>query len=83
VQDLGLGLAGIEVVYPGVDLTMLHPGLQSENPTVLYLGRLKAYKSVDVLIRAFEKIVTHVPNARLVIAGGGEDEKRLTTYVQN
>jgi glycosyltransferase involved in cell wall biosynthesis len=30
-----------------------------------------------VLIRSFKQVVERVPNARLVIAGGGEDEKRL------
>ena len=77
MADLGLGLAGTEVVYPGVDLSLLRPGQQSITPLVLYLGRLKAYKSVDVLIRSFEKVLLEVPNARLVIAGGGEDEFRL------
>ncbi len=77
MQELGLGIAGIEVVYPGVDLSVLQPGKQSAIPTVLYLGRLKAYKSVDVLIRSFKQVLERVPSARLVIAGGGEDEKRL------
>jgi glycosyltransferase involved in cell wall biosynthesis len=44
---------------------------------ILYLGRLAPYKSVDVLINAFAKIRQRVPNARLVIAGSGEDSRRL------
>lgn len=77
MRELGLGLAGTEVVYPGVDLSILQPGKQSAIPTVLYLGRLKAYKSVDVLIRAFKQIIKKVPTARLIIAGGGEQEAEL------
>jgi glycosyltransferase involved in cell wall biosynthesis len=44
---------------------------------VLYLGRLKAYKSVDVLIRAFALIKEKTPRAKLVIAGGGEESSIL------
>ena len=77
MKELGLGLAGTEVIYPGVDLAVLRPGKQAAVPTVLYLGRLKAYKSVDVLIRSFKQILEKIPTARLVIAGGGEEEARL------
>ncbi len=82
MEDLGLGLAGIDVVFPGVDLTTLLPGQKSEEPTVLYLGRLKAYKSVDVLVRAFERVRKIIPSAKLVIAGGGEEELHLKELVK-
>ncbi len=77
IQALGLGAAGIDIVHPGVNLRNLAPGEKSLHPTILYLGRLKAYKSVDVLIRAFEKVVAQIPDAELLIAGGGEEESTL------
>ncbi len=82
MEDLGLGLAGIEVVFPGVDLEVLEPGEKSAEPSILYLGRLKAYKSVDVLVRAFEKVRNKLPNAKLIIAGGGEEEHSLRELVR-
>ncbi|HYV33602.1 MAG TPA: glycosyltransferase, partial [Candidatus Limnocylindria bacterium] len=82
MQNIGLGLAGTEVVFPGVDLQTLQPGQRAEHPTILYLGRLKAYKSVDVLIKAFKSIVQKIPQARLVIAGGGEHEGTLRTLAK-
>lgn len=82
MENMGLGLAGIDVVFPGVDLTTLEPGKKCEQPTVLYLGRLKAYKSVDVLVKAFERVRKMIPTARLVIAGGGEEELRLRELVK-
>jgi glycosyltransferase involved in cell wall biosynthesis len=77
IEKLGLGNAGVQIVHPGVDLGRLSLGEKSAHPSVLYLGRLKAYKSVDVLLRAFSLIFSRMPDAQLVIAGAGEEEKRL------
>lgn len=64
---------GIEIINPGIDLSRLSPGRKSDTPTILYLGRLKAYKSIPVLLKAFKQVLAQLPNARLVIAGGGEE----------
>jgi len=77
MERLGLGKAGVEIIHPGVDLSYLRPGKKEAHPLVLYLGRLKAYKSVDVLIRAFKDVVAAMPTAELVIAGSGEEEASL------
>lgn len=77
MEQLDIVGKGIEIVYNGVDMNDLKPAQKSNLPTVLYLGRLKAYKSVDVLIKAFKKVVDQLPEARLVIAGSGEEEERL------
>jgi glycosyltransferase involved in cell wall biosynthesis len=77
MEELGLLGAGIDIVHNGVDLKKFKPGTKDANPVVLYLGRLKAYKSVDVLIKAFKKIKDGIPNAKLVIAGFGEEEQPL------
>ncbi len=69
------------MVNPGVDCAKLVPGVKNPSPLVLYLGRLKAYKSIEVLIKAFKIVSEKIPLARLVIAGSGEEEgalKRLT-----
>lgn len=73
----GLGLAGIHIVHPGVDLENYAPGTKDKQPLVMYLGRLKAYKSVDVLIQAFKIVKDKIPNAKLVIVGSGEEESAL------
>lgn len=68
---------GIEIVYNGVELKDFKPAQKSEVPMILYLGRLKAYKSIDVLITAFKILMDQAPDAFLVIAGSGEEEKHL------
>lgn len=77
IVDLGLGKAGIEVVNPGVDQVNFSAGVKSQKPTVLYLGRFKAYKSIDVLLRAFKIVLDRVPEAELILAGSGDEEKKL------
>ena len=77
IESLGLGRAGVDVVNPGIDLKQLMPGKKSEKPTILYLGRLKAYKSIDILMRAFQIISKKNLDVSLIIAGSGEEEESL------
>jgi glycosyltransferase involved in cell wall biosynthesis len=41
-------------------------------PTVLYLGRVKKYKRVPLLIAMMKSVREHVKDAELFIAGGGD-----------
>ncbi len=60
----------------------LRPGKKADVPTVLYLGRLKAYKRVDELIEIFADVRTAIPNAVLRIAGTGDALPSLQTLVE-
>ena len=51
------------------------------NPTLLYLGRIKKYKRVDLLVKIFPQIIERVPNARLVIAGWGTEASIVADLV--
>lgn len=66
-----------EVIYNGVDVKYFRPGRKSPTPTVLYLGRIKTYKSLDVLILSAKKILTELPTAVFVIAGEGDVRESL------
>ncbi len=78
MESIGIGKAGIKIVHPGVQLDEFLPAdRKTDRPTVLYLGRLKAYKSVDVLLRAFRRVIIERPESRLVIAGDGDEIGRL------
>ncbi len=46
-------------------------------PTLLTVCGLWKPKGVDTVIKAMPTIVSHVPNARYLIVGGGSDEARL------
>ncbi len=64
----------VKVIYNGIDSSIYYPGTgeKLEKPTVLYLGRLKAYKQLPRLIRIMSKVKEQVPDAEMLIAGAGE-----------
>ena len=85
-QDLverGIDPALIRVIFNGVDVQTLTPGqnTRSVTPLFVYLGRLKRYKRVDLVIRAFALL--DQPDARLEIAGKGDDKERLERLVSD
>lgn len=80
---LGFGkVKPVKIVNPGVDLSILKPRPKAKVPTVLYLGRLKPYKSLDTLIKATRELVTRVPKIKVQIAGYGESRASLERLVK-
>lgn len=51
------------------------------NPTILYLGRIKKYKRVDLLVSIFPQIVKKIPQARLILAGWGTEASNVANLV--
>ncbi len=82
-QDLGeRGLRGqaIAVIPNGVALERYGPSPTGERfdlPTVLYLGRLKRYKRVDLPIRAIARLRDAGVRVRLMVAGTGDHADAL------
>ena len=79
MERLHMSRRPIEIIESGVPAELV-PGPKAANPTILYLGRLKAYKRVRDLIDAFIEIRASIPSARLVIAGEGDDRAPLQSY---
>jgi glycosyltransferase involved in cell wall biosynthesis len=69
----------IEIVYNCVDqaLHQPDPSARSRTPLIGYFGRLKRYKSVDDLLRAFALVRHQRPGTRLVIVGEGDHRAEL------
>ncbi|CAN5599647.1 glycosyltransferase family 4 protein [soil metagenome] len=72
LADRGIPRARIRVIYNGVDAQRYSPdhSRRSPNPSFAYLGRLKRYKRVDIVIRAFAQL--NAAGATLEIAGKGD-----------
>jgi glycosyltransferase involved in cell wall biosynthesis len=51
--------------------------IPTNQPIVSYVGRLDAEKHLPVLLRAFERVQSVVPNAHLVIVGDGTERLAL------
>ncbi len=76
----GIPAARIAVVHPGVDSEHYAPAAGAGRltpPTFAYIGRLKRYKGVDILLRATAIARAERPDLRLEIAGTGDDRPRL------
>ena len=74
----------IEVIPNGVDLGFYNPGpavTRFPEPTLLYLGRLKKYKRVDLIIDAFARVRVAFPSACLIIAGQGDARPALEAQI--
>jgi glycosyltransferase involved in cell wall biosynthesis len=69
--------ARVTTNYEGLDHGDLMPGKKAAEPTLLYLGRLRRYKRVDLLLDVVERL----HGVRLEVAGDGDDADRVATEV--
>ncbi|MFA6470587.1 MAG: glycosyltransferase family 4 protein [Candidatus Latescibacterota bacterium] len=75
----------IKVVYCGMDHSIYNvdpAAAKFEPPTILYVGRIKRYKSVDVIIRSLPEVAAGIPSVRLVIVGSGDNRQELKQLAQ-
>ena len=63
----------IQVEYNGVEMSNFGRGERAPDPELLYLGRLKRYKHIEVVLDVLEAI----PEAMLHIAGDGDHRPAL------
>ena len=77
----GIARDRVTVIPPGVDSVHYAPlaGARAPRPTFSYLGRLKRYKGVDLVIRAFAGLPQQ--DAVLEIAGEGDGRPTLEALV--
>jgi glycosyltransferase involved in cell wall biosynthesis len=82
--DRGFDRDAIRVIPNGVDLEFYRPDAavpRFAEPTVVYVGRLKRYKRVDLIVRAIALLRDQGRAPRLEIAGKGDAEPRLRRLV--
>lgn len=78
---------GIQLIPNGVDLTRFAPARQDASrdgrmQTVVCTARLSYQKGIDVLLQAWNLVCKELPEARLIIAGTGPLQARLTSLVR-
>ena len=81
--ERGIPRDAIAVIYPGIDTVGYtpDPSVRAQQPLFSYLGRLKRYKGVHLVIRAFARLGR--PDARLEIAGAGDYRPKLEALAQS
>jgi glycosyltransferase involved in cell wall biosynthesis len=79
----GIAPERVRVIYCGIDSARYTPAPEQRapRPRFAYLGRLKRYKGVDLVIRAFARL--RHPEATLEVAGTGDDRARLERLVRS
>lgn len=81
----GMDASAIEVIPNGIDLEYFRPDPsvhRFEEPTLLYLGRLKRYKGVDLILRALADVRGRGVPARLLVAGRGDHGPAMADLAQ-
>jgi glycosyltransferase involved in cell wall biosynthesis len=82
----GIPRSSVEVIYPGIDTVSYTPNAaeRAERPFFSYLGRLKKYKGVHFVIRAFAAMVAQgAADATLEIAGAGDYRPSLEALARS
>ena len=73
-----LGFKRVFVVPPGLNVTALSNVKEKEdNPTVVFMGRLKKAKLPHHALKAFSIIKREVHNAQMRVIGDGYSQKKL------
>ncbi len=70
----------VDVVLCGVDhdtYRVLDGVERFSEPTIVHFGRMRKYKSIDLVIKAFGLIKERLPAARLLIVGEGPEKPNL------
>lgn len=87
-QDLvarGLAPTHIEVIPNGVDVEHFSPApvpTHAERPLLLFLGRLKKYKRVDLVLEAVAALAREGLDLELLIGGDGEEGGSLKAQAE-
>lgn len=80
LEARGVDRSRIEVIHPGIDHERFRPGSGQSRfaePTIVYVGRLKRYKGLEIVLQGVAGLVGLGLAPRLLIAGRGDDRPRL------
>lgn len=95
LKELGVNMARVKFWMNGIKKDYSLPpdfnkedfkknlGLRAEDRVILTVNRLHKWKRIDRVIAAMPEIVCHEPRARLVIAGEGEEHRRLVSLAED
>lgn len=91
VRSFGVDASRVRVVGNGVDTDRFRPiakeaacgeaGLPTV-PRVVFVGNLVAWRDFEVVLRALRMLRDSIPEAELLIVGGGTEEPRVRERVQ-
>jgi glycosyltransferase involved in cell wall biosynthesis/O-antigen/teichoic acid export membrane protein len=78
LEPFGVREDSVTVNYIGVELEAFAPGERAPEPRLLYLGRLKRYKRIELLL----DVVEGIPGSVLEIAGDGDHRPAIEKEIE-
>lgn len=76
--ELGVRRENTTIIHNGLDpASYVTDTPRAESPTMVFVGRLKHYKRVDLLLKLFRRIVDSDPSVQLEIVGEGDYRPEL------
>lgn len=78
LEPFGIAPETVTVNHIGVELDTFEPGERAAEPTLLFLGRLKKYKRVEMLLDTVEAL----PGVTLEIAGDGDHRPDIEAEIE-
>lgn len=69
---IGFDERKIKIIYNGIDHSKFFLTPKTDKPRIIYIGRIKKYKRIDLLLKAFDIVSKYFPDAELYIVGSGK-----------
>ena len=77
-----VGFKNLQILARGVDSSLFGPHRRSQalrdswevnpdTPVAMYVGRIAAEKNLDLVVRAYHRMITSLPDLKLVLVGDG------------
>lgn len=66
----------VSIVHNALDLNFFTPGKKSDKPLIVYLGRLKKYKRIDLFLKAIKILTERYPELEFEVVVVGEGDAR-------
>jgi len=84
LQSIGQPEAKTELLYNAIDHELFNAAriTKSVAPVISYIGRIKKYKNLEMIIDALPKIITDIPDITFEIGGKGDHIDSLAEYAK-
>ena len=76
-EKLGIPPHKITIIPNGIDTNKYKPGPKHPRPTIVWVGRIKKYKNLHHLLKAYQQVKQQIPDAQLIIIGTGDQEPHM------
>jgi glycosyltransferase involved in cell wall biosynthesis len=84
LEERGFPSERIHISYPGIDHEIFTPSIRrAPEPTVAYVGRLRRYKGIDLVLKAVAKLAGEGMDVKFLVVGQGDDASRLERVAQD